>query len=152
MRAGTKYFGEVEYRSENVLRFSDGLFGFEEEKEFLFIPFNDDEACILFCLQSLKHETLAFTILDPFMLDPAYAPRLTPEELEKLGVEQNEDLLYYVLCAVKNPISASTVNMKCPIAINEHTKQSLQTILEDCPYTMRHALSEIVSRGRDGQC
>lgn len=152
MRADTKYFGEVEYRPEDVLRFPDGLFGFEDEKEFLFIPFGDDESNMLFCLQSLKNVTLAFVILDPFKLDASYAPILTPEELAKLGAEHSEELLYYVLCAVKDPISASTVNMKCPVAINEHTKQSLQTILEDCPYTMRHALREFVSHGRDGKC
>ncbi len=39
MKTETKYFGPVEYEQEEVISFPSGLFGFEEEKEFLMLPF-----------------------------------------------------------------------------------------------------------------
>ena len=36
----TKYFGEIEYADKDVVRFPDGLFGFEEEQAFLLLPFD----------------------------------------------------------------------------------------------------------------
>ncbi len=38
MKINNKYFGEIEYEAEEKLSFPDGLFGFEEHKEFLPIP------------------------------------------------------------------------------------------------------------------
>ena len=39
MRLQTKYFGEIDCPEEEVLRFPEGLFGFEEEKAFYLLPF-----------------------------------------------------------------------------------------------------------------
>ena len=39
MRLKTKYFGEIDCPEEDKLFFPDGLFGFEEEKEFFLLPF-----------------------------------------------------------------------------------------------------------------
>ena len=49
------------------------------------------------------------------------------------------------LCVVRSPVSESTVNLKCPVAVNEDTGAALQTILEDGGYEMRHHLSEFRS-------
>ena len=39
LKLTTKYFGEIEYAQADVFHFSKGLFAFEEEKEFLLLPF-----------------------------------------------------------------------------------------------------------------
>ena len=75
-------------------------------------------------------------------LDGGYAPQLHPEELEELGVKESTELCYYVFCAVKNPVSTSTVNLKCPIVINDDTRKCMQVILEGDDYGMRHLLAE----------
>lgn len=142
MKIGTKYFGEIDYEENEALCFPDGLFGFEDEKSFLLIPFAPEGEGGLYCLQSTQTPGLAFTVMDPFRLDPAYAPVLQKEELASLGAERSEDLFYYVLCAVKNPVAQSTVNLRCPIAIREETRTASQVILEDARYTMRHLLAE----------
>ena len=80
--------------------------------------------------------------MNPFSLKDDYAPVLQKEELEALGVPRSEELCYYVLCVVRNPISESTVNLKCPVAINEDTHQAMQVILESGDYEMRHLLSQ----------
>lgn len=140
MKTQTKYFGEIDYTKEELLTFRKGLFGFEDEQSFLLLPFSD--AGTLFSLQSVRTPELAFTLMHPFSLDASYAPVLSADELKTLGVEKSEDLYYYVLCTVKTPVDDSTINMKCPLAINPDTRQGLQAILEDETWEMRHKLSD----------
>lgn len=149
MNTDTKYFGEIEYGPEDVLDFPKGLFGFEDEHSFLLLPFSGNGT--LFCLQSLQTPRLAFVMMDPFSLNPEYAPVLQAEDLEFLGAERSEDLSYFVMCVVKDPVSATTVNFRCPVAINDDGA-AIQVILEDAAYHMRHQLSEFERQEGDAPC
>ena len=137
----TKYFGEIEYAQEDLLHFTAGPFGFEEEQEFLLLPF-EGSAGTLLCFQSTRTPALAFVAMDPFALLPEYTPVLQPQELEELGVSDSQELGFYVLCVVKKPVSDSTVNLKCPVAINPDTRAARQVILETDAYEMRHSLAQ----------
>lgn len=141
MKLQTKYFGEIEYDPAETITFSTGMFGFEEEHEFLILPFAGSENSML-CLQSVSTPSLAFVLLDPFHLCPEYAPVLQAAELRMFGVEDITALCFYVLCAVKNPVASSTVNLKCPVVVNPKTGEARQIIMETDAYTMRHPLSE----------
>ncbi len=151
MELNTKYFGPVSYTDGDLLHFPQGLFGFEEEQAFLLIPFDGNDSALL-CLQSTTTPALAFLVMNPFSLDANYAPILQPEELRSMGVSSSHDLCYYVLCVVRDPVSASTVNLKCPVVINEDTREAMQVILETPEFHMRHLLSEFSSREADDIC
>lgn len=141
MKLKTKYFGEIEYRQEDVIRFPQGLFGFEEDRAFLLLPFSGSAGTLL-CLQSVQTPELAFVAMNPFSLKPDYAPQLQSEELKALEVARSTDLCYYVLCVVREPVAESTVNLKCPVAVNDITRQACQVILNSDDYHMRHKLAE----------
>lgn len=141
MKLHTKYFGEIEYAQEDLLHFTAGPFGFEEEQEFLLLPF-EGSAGTLLCFRSTRTPALAFVAMDPFALLPEYTPVLQPQELEELGVSDSQELGFYVLCVVKKPVSDSTVNLKCPVAINPDTRAARQVILETDAYEMRHSLAQ----------
>ena len=142
MEVDTKYFGRITVEEADVFYFQNGLFGFEDEKQFLLLPFAGGEGNLL-CFQSVKTAGLAFVAMNPFSLKDDYAPVLQRAELEALGVQRSEELFYYVLCVVRNPVSESTVNLKCPVVINEDTHQAAQVILESGDYEMRHLLSQL---------
>ena len=80
--------------------------------------------------------------VNPFFLKGDYAPVLPPEELRRMGVEKSEELCFYTLCVVRDPVGESTVNLKCPVVINDHTRQAMQVILDSKDYRMHHRLSE----------
>lgn len=141
MKLQAKYFGEVEYLEEDIITFPSGLFGFEDERQFLLLPF-DGSAGTLLCFQSVRTPALAFVVMDPFSLLPEYAPVLQPQELKELGVGDSQDLGFYVLCVVKKPVADSTVNLKCPVAINPETRVARQVILDADAYEMRHPLAQ----------
>ena len=149
LKLQSKYFGEIEYEAKDVIRFPAGIIGFEEEQAFLLLPFEGSGGGML-CLQSVATPALAFVVLDSFTLLPDYAPELEPADLRQFGVAEAGDLGFYVLCAVKNPVSASTVNLKCPLVIHPETREARQVIMEH--YEMRHPLAEF-SRGEgDAPC
>ena len=141
MKLQTKYFGEIEYEAEDAIFFPAGLFGFEEEQEFLLLPFEGSAGSLL-CFQSIHTPALAFVAMDPFSLLPDYMPVLQPGELKELGVKDSQELGFYVLCVVKKPVADSTVNLKCPVAIHPQTRVARQVILEDTKYDMRHPLAQ----------
>ena len=142
MKLQTKYFGEIEYEAGEALTFPAGIFGFEEEHSFLLLPFDGSHGNML-CLQSTATPALAFIVLDPFLLKPDYAPVLRRAELQQFGVADAGELGFYVLCAVKKPVSDSTVNLRCPLVVHPETREARQVIMEQ--YEMRHPLSEFGS-------
>jgi len=150
LKLRTKYFGEIEYEPSESIQFPAGLFGFEEGNDFLLLPFEGGENRML-CLQSTKTPSLAFTLLDPFYLCPQYTPVLQKSELQMFDVDTIEALCFYVLCAVKEPVSSSTVNLKCPVVINPTTGVARQIIMETDSYTMRQSLDTIhLGKGEPG--
>ena len=149
LKLQTKYFGEVEYEEKDIVHFPGGLFGFEEEREFLLMPFDGSGGSML-CLQSVQTSALAFVLLDPFTLQADYEPVLEEADLRQFGVKEAGDLGFYVLCAVKNPVSDSTVNLKCPVVIHPETRQARQVIMER--YEMRHPLAGFRRGEEAGTC
>lgn len=140
MKTETKYFGEIDYEDGDVLTFPKGLFGFEEEQRFVLLPFSGNGT--LFCLQSLATPGLAFVVMDPFALKGDYSPDVPDDELAAVGMEEGDPLSVYTLCVVRNPVSESTVNLKCPVVINNAKGLAVQVILDEGGYGMRHKLEE----------
>lgn len=151
MKLNTKYFGEIDYTEEDCISFPAGIFGFEDERSFLLLPFHGSENTLL-CLQSVQTPALAFVAVDPFTLCPGgYEPQLSSAQLESLGAARSEELSYYTLCVVRNPVAESTVNLKCPVCVNPRTRQARQVILDTGKYDMRHLLAEF-SRKEEKPC
>ena len=147
----TKYFGEVDCPREEALHFPRGLFGFEEEKTFYLLPFEGSGGSLL-CFQSGQTPQLAFVAMDPFSLRHDYHPALTAEDLRELGAGGIEELCFYTLCVVRQPVGESTVNLRCPVVINPRTRQAVQVILESGAYEMHHRLAEFGSEGGGAPC
>ena len=151
MQLRTKYFGTIECDEADQLSFPEGLFGFEEEKRFFLLPFEGSEGTLL-CFQSAETPGLAFVAVDPFSMKPDYAPVLTRDELKAMEAERSEELCFYTLCVVRSPAADSTVNLRCPIAINHKTRRAMQVILEGQEYKMHHLLSELGRKEEAASC
>lgn len=147
----TKYFGEVECREDEIFHFPTGLPGFEEERSFLLIPFEGSGGTML-SLQSTATPALSFVVMDPFSLLSDYEPALSESDLRQFGVERWDELSYCALCVVKSPVSESTVNLKCPIALHLGRHEGRQIIMETDRYHMRHLLTEFRNREESSSC
>ena len=66
----TVRFGEIEVEEDKIVHFENGIPAFEDEHEFLIIPY--DEESPYYFMQSLKSPELAFLITTPFIFFPDY--------------------------------------------------------------------------------
>ena len=151
MELNTRLFGVITYAEEDIISFPSGIPSFEEEREFLLLPIEGGDGALL-CMQSVKTPALSFILMNPFSLDGSYAPVLRENERKTLQVERDQDLCFHVLCAMKRPLTDSTINMKCPIAVNPDARIAMQVILDTDDYHMRHPLSQFVSEKEAAPC
>lgn len=138
-KVNTVRFGEIEVDEEKIVHFAQGIPAFEEEHEFVIIPY-DEESPYVF-LQSLQTPDLAFLMTMPFPFFPDYSFEIDDDNQKYLSLEKLEDMLIYVLITIPNgSIPDMTVNLMAPIIINKNTMQAKQVVLEKSPYTTKHRL------------
>lgn len=140
----SKDYGKIEYHNEDILAFPDGIFGFSELKSFIPLALEDQGDSSILLLLAKENPSIAFAVIDPFMLDPNYAPSLLPEELAYMGVSSENKLSFYAICVLRDNYKDNTVNLKCPIVINPENRTGMQVILSDSNYKYSHKLSEFV--------
>ena len=144
MEISTKYFDTVSVSEKDIIRFQNGLFGFESLKEYVLISFEPGSDSLM-CLQSTQDSELAFILMNPFNLKKDYEPTLTDADAKDLEItEATIGVFYYAVCVVKDDVSESTVNLKCPVVINPDNQTAKQLILDDERYSFRHSLQQLM--------
>ena len=120
------------------LRLPGGILGFEQMKDYLLIA-NPDEEPFLW-LQVKDDATLAFVVIDPFLVAPDYRPDISQAEVESVGLKEAGDALLLNIVTVHGH-SRATVNLKGPIVINRHTRVAKQVVITNAAnYSVQHPL------------
>ena len=140
--------GRDDTTEQEYIYFKEGLFGFETCRKFLPVLVEEKSDAVL-TLHSLDREEISFVLMNPFYLLEEYDPQVSQQELAELGEVEGAEYSWYVICTTRNPIEESTVNLKCPIVVNVHTRRARQVILEDKTYQFRHRLKDL-RREADG--
>jgi len=123
MIINTHHFGEVEFNNDIVLKFGNGLFGFEDLNEFLLLRVGED---LFYWLISIKTPDIAFPMIGLRIVDENY-----PEEPE------NE--AFGIVTLNKDPLKI-TVNLKAPVYINQEKKTGFQKILDSDRFNIDYRL------------
>jgi flagellar assembly factor FliW len=132
MEIKTKYLGTVAYESENVIRFEDGLPGFEDEKEYIIILSND-EALPFHYLQSLSAEGTSFMITNPFIFVNPYDFELPEEVVSMLNIQKPSEISIYSIVTIPEDLEQTTINLTAPIIVNNTNNKAKQVILHNYP-------------------
>ena len=138
-KVNTLRFGEVEVAEEKVVHFADGIPAFEDEHEFVIVPY-DEESPYVF-LQSLTTPDLAFLMTVPFIFFPEYEFELDDENQNKLELTSQEDMLIYTLLTINGgKVKDMTANLMAPVVVNTANMQARQVVLDRSSYTTKHRL------------
>jgi len=138
-KVDTVRFGEIEVEEEKIVHFAKGIPAFEDEHEFLIIPY--DEESPYYFMQSLKSPELAFLITTPFIFFPEYVIEIDDETLEELQIKKQEDVMLYSLITIPNgSVRYMTANLLAPVVINKENMQAKQIVMEKTRYTTKHRL------------
>lgn len=135
MKIKTTRFGELEVDKKDVIEFTEGLLGFENQKKF-FIVDPGDQTLILW-LQSTDDAATAFPIIEPKIFQPTYMVKLLPVELNSLSLENLQNASVYTVLTIPQNVTEMSANLKAPIIINNKTKMARQIVLQDSKLEVR---------------
>jgi len=139
MKLKTAYMGEVVIDSKNIIKFEHGIPGFEDEKEFILLPI--EENSVFQVLQSVQTEGLAFIITSPYAVTNNYNFELNEGTLKALDIKSENEVAVFGIVSLKETLANSTLNLKAPIVLNTTNKKAKQVILDNEAYTIRHQLT-----------
>jgi len=114
MKIQNEQFGEINFEENSVIKFDEGLFGFEELKEFLLI--SEDEGLFLW-LTSIDEPEIIFPIFSINVLQEKFESK---ESFEPFGIVKLD----------KEPENV-TINLKAPVFINQVEKKGYQKLIDN---------------------
>ncbi len=134
MQINTEVMGQVTYTEADIIHFSEGLYGFEDQKAFILLNVADVDFPFQW-LQSVTDESLSFIVTSPFAFFDAYDFEIPDSIAEGLQLEGIENLSIHALVVLKEELKESSLNLKAPIIVNLKNNHAKQVILnEDYPY------------------
>jgi flagellar assembly factor FliW len=115
-----------------------GLLGFEQIKSYLLIA-NPGEAPFHW-LQVKDNPTLAFVVIDPFLVVPDYRPDIPQPDVDFLRLSAPADAQLYCIVTLHHGRGA-TINLKGPIVINRLNGIGKQVVIANAiQYSVQYAL------------
>lgn len=138
MKLQTKYSGEMQVKKEDILQFKQGLPFFEEETEFVLLPFSDESPFMI--LQSITTPALAFVLVNPFDFFSDYAVKLEDSTKDQLQIDSRDEVAVFVILTLQEPFKNTTANLQGPVVINIERKLGKQVILNTTTYQTKHYL------------
>jgi flagellar assembly factor FliW len=123
---------------DNRLHLPAGILGFEQFTDYMLLA-NPAEAPFAW-LRVTENVSLAFVVINPFLVMPDYKPDIPDVDVEFLGLKEANDALLFNIVTVWEP-NRATVNLKGPIVINRHTHVGKQVIVANASnYSVQHPL------------
>ena len=140
MKVETSRFGTIDISEKQIVRFPKGLYGFEKETEFTFLPFNPNVESPMEWMQSLKSDHLAFVVTDPYLYLPDYKLKLSEEDNKRVELGEDDLFLTRTIVTIPENYSEMTANLIAPVVINKDKGVAKQFVLTNMDYDTRHYL------------
>jgi flagellar assembly factor FliW len=122
----------------NMVRLPLGILGFEQIKNYALLA-NPDEKPFAW-LRVADNKSLAFVVIDPFVVMPDYAPNIPKADVEFLELKDPGDALLLGIVTLHRQ-GRATMNLKGPVVINRHTHTGKQVIIANAAdYSVEHPL------------
>jgi len=134
----SKRFGEVVVSQEEIIKFKEGILGFEQCKSFCVVDPGDHT--LILWLQSTTNPEICFPILEPQIFKSDYCPELMPTDMKSISLENPLDAKVYTILTIPSQIDQMSANLKAPIIINSKKCIGKQVVLQDNKLTVKHEM------------
>lgn len=141
-------FGRIEVDEESVVTFPNGLLGFREFKQYVFHGTSPD--AILIWMQCVEVPALAFVVVDPRLVKPDYEVKVTPSQLEPIGLTDPAKAQVYVTLTIPQDPTQVTANLQGPIVVNLENRLAAQVVLNDDSATTKYPVLDALRQGTVG--
>lgn len=132
----TTRFGNVEINEKDIIKFPEGLLGFNDLRSFVLLDDPTDD--IFAWLQSCDLAEVAFPVLEPDLFRSSYKANLGKRDLEALGMENMNRARTYCIVTIPDDPTQMTANLKAPVIINIPGRTARQCVLQDNDLAIRH--------------
>jgi flagellar assembly factor FliW len=120
------------------VRLPMGLLGFEKMKDYLLVADPAEEP--FGRLQAKGDTSIAFVVLNPFLIVPDYHPDIPQSDVEFLGLTDAQDAMVLNIVTIHAQGNA-TMNLKGPVVINRNTGIGKQVVISNgADYSVQHPL------------
>ncbi|WP_229683060.1 flagellar assembly protein FliW [Virgibacillus oceani] len=129
----------MEIDTSKIVEFSMGLPGFIEETKFVLLDLPGNP--VFQVLQSVRSETVAFIVTNPYTFYTNYTVDLNDSLQETLHIESERDVAILAIVTLSQPFDKSTLNLKAPVIINSKNKRGKQYILNTDDYSSKASIT-----------
>jgi flagellar assembly factor FliW len=143
MEVDTKAYGRIDVDERQKVRFPNGLFGFENHREFVLL---DAEQPPFYWLQSLEEVSVAFVLISPFIFRPDYKLEIPDGDLDEIELTDENDMLLFAIVTIPANQQDMTANLQGPLIINRKNKIARQSISTNPQWQVRHSIAEELAR------
>ncbi|NRT37032.1 flagellar assembly factor FliW [Clostridium beijerinckii] len=134
----SKIHGKLEYDEKDIIIFKKEILGFNNKEKFVLVELEDYKPFKL--LQSLEDEEVGLILTSPFEFFDDYKVNLPEETLNRLNIDNEEDVLLLTTITLSSDPKKITTNLKAPIIINKKANLAEQIIIDDSKYNIKHPL------------
>ncbi len=138
MKIQTKFLGEVEINEDSILKFPEGLLGFESSKRFALLDIPQNE--VFKVMQDIDRDYVSFVVADPWYFVCDYEIDIPDEELLKIDISKKEDLAVINIVTLSDDTQKSTINLLAPVVMNISLRKGRQFVLNEVKYSVKHKL------------
>ncbi len=138
MELKTRNFGTIHVDEDAIYKFPEGLYGFEDCKEFAIFQHDYDDELSLLYMQHTKDLFPCFLVFEPWDMYEGYDPHMEPADLKACGVESEDDLIFLSISTLPSSLDMLSLNLKSPVVLNPKTKEARQVILTNPEYEVRY--------------
>lgn len=122
-----------------VIAFKEGIYGFEDLKEFSFYKTDDEENPVTI-MQSIKRPEISFLVIPPTFLMLDYEIELDKIDVLNLEIENKKDVVVLVMLNISSNNSYFSANFKSPIVFSLESRLGKQIILENSEYETKYII------------
>lgn len=125
------------------LAFSAGLPGFADARRFALVRV-DGVAKPFSVLRSIDEPGLEFVVVPAAAFFPDYAPELSDDVADELGLTSADDALVLLILTIDADAGAITANLAGPVVVNVRTGDAQQVVLVGQEQALREPLPPAV--------
>lgn len=138
MTIATERFGSLEIADDSVIRFPDGIPGFEHLHRFVCVA-RPSSAPVIF-LQAVDDGSICFSALPVALLGCGYKVSLGPEDREQLAMQEDVAAQVCLTILSRDSEERVTANLLSPLVINVARRLGRQVIQSGSSYSLAQPL------------
>lgn len=138
LKIQTTRFGQVQFGTDDIIAFPEGILGFADLKKFILLDDPNDD--IFAWLQSCDEPAIAFPVLEPELFAQAYNITLAKTDFEALKMNSMDRARAFCIITIPEDPTAMTANLKAPIVINVPLRMARQCVLQDNNLAIREPI------------